>query len=186
MIIVPLNLLVTKVQTCEDLWPNCGTYTEYCPGERRAQDSNAPTVQENCAGTCRICENYEGMSQHLVACCSPHSPKHNSRRKSKNNFFSIAYDIMIPNRVFHVKMKFMFYAWIYIKGFQNVWAKNKVASSGTWTHSTDHYWIRRQMLIQLYQPDMCYLRDLKLKFVSCTISHFGLGSFIESIKHDFM
>ena len=77
MIIVPLNFLVTNVQNCEDKWPNCGTYIEYCPGERRAQDNNAATVQENCPGTCRLCENYQGMTKHLVVHRSPYSSIHN-------------------------------------------------------------------------------------------------------------
>ena len=41
------------------------------------------------------------------------------------------------------------------------------------------------MLIQLFQQDMCDLRNLQLKFVSCTISHFGLKSFLDSIEHGF-
>ena len=38
-------------------------------------------------------------------------------------------------------------------------AKNKVASSESGAHNTDYYWVRSLKLIQLCQPDMCYLGD---------------------------
>ena len=41
------------------------------------------------------------------------------------------------------------------------------------------------MLIQLYQPDMCYLGDLKLKFVFHALFYLGLRSFLESVENDF-
>ena len=60
-----INIVVINVQTCEDVWPNCHTYTVYCPGERSSREPNARTVLENCAGTCGLCEDgqkqVEGM-----------------------------------------------------------------------------------------------------------------------------
>ena len=71
-------------------------------------------------------------------------------------------------QVFHDKITFTFKAKIYIKRFKKF---QKVSSSGIWTHNADHHWIKGWMLIQIGHRAMCYLADLKLKFVSCTISH---------------
>ena len=38
-------------------------------------------------------------------------------------------------------------------------AKNKVAFSGNQTHNTNHLWIKMQMLIPLFHPDMCWIED---------------------------
>ena len=52
--------------------------------------------------------------------------------------------------------------------------------------TTDQHWFRSLMLIQLCQPDVLNRRFFKLNFVSGTTSLFGLGSFLDSIEHDFI
>ena len=54
-------------------------------------------------------------------------------------------------------------------------------STGNWTHNTDHHWIFHWMLIQIGHRGLCYLADLKLKFVSCTTSHLKIMSGVNSV-----
>ena len=52
------------------------------------------------------------------------------------------------------------YFWykIDIQGFKKFQQKIKlIVSSGNWTHSTNHQWIRSQMPIPLCHPDMCWI-----------------------------
>ena len=56
------------------------------------------------------------------------------------------------------------------KGLKN-FSKKLQPSTGNWTYNTDHHWISGWMLMQIDHRGLCYLADLKLKFVSCTISH---------------
>ena len=66
--------------------------------------------------------------------------------------------------------------------------KYKVESTGNQTHNTNHIWIRRQMPIPLCHSDLCWIEDPYVEL--CFIHHFhskiGLGSFLDSIEHDFI
>ena len=46
----------------------------------------------------------------------------------------------------------------------------KLPSTGNWTFTTGHYLIQGRILIWIGHRGLCYLADLKLKFVSYTIS----------------
>ena len=67
-------------------------------------------------------------------------------------------------RVFHDKITFTFYAWIYIKRFK-IFQQKLPPSTTSWTQGIAHHQIQSWILIQIGH------RGLKLKFVSCTISH---------------
>ena len=65
-------------------------------------------------------------------------------------------------------------------GPQKGFSKNKIASR------TDHHWLRILMLSNCANQTCVDRRSHKLNFVSCTTSPFGLGSFLDSIEHDFI
>ena len=50
----------------------------------------------------------------------------------------------------------------------------------------DHHWFRSLMLIQLCQPDICWIGDSLNWILFHVPSCFGLGSYLESIEHDFI
>ena len=67
------------------------------------------------------------------------------------------------------------------RGFKRLQQKLKLPPMGI-KLTTDHHWFRSLTLIQLCQPDICVMNR---NFVSCTTSLFGLGSFLDSVEHDF-
>ena len=101
------------------------------------------------------------------------------------NWIPLCFYIDQGKEITHTRFSFSTQIWHFCtKLTLKVSAKNKVVSSGNWTHHTNHQWIRSQMPIPLCHPDV-----LKRRSWNSTLFHVPLHFlelFPDSIEDDFI
>ena len=127
--------------------------------------SEARKRKQNLSSSISIISTH--INQHNVDQLFVHfTPNHQSFAHIFNNIGGYIYQIFMIRSYLHFDSEFT------SRGSKNF--QQKVASSRNWTHNTGS----KVKSSSKGQRGICYLANLKLKFVSCTISHFET-----SLKH---